>query len=445
MLLEFRVKNFKSIRESQTLSFVASERDKESLPGNCMTLDLPGSDSVRVLRGLAIYGANASGKSNLIQALSFVRWFVLSSARMLGPSDETKVIGFGEAGSTPENPSEFNVSFVHGNVLYKLVLKLTPERVLEETLEAYPEGRKQTWYRRTWDDAKSDYTYQPAESSTFPRDRKQEEFTRPNALFLSTAVQLNNERLKPVYEWFSSGLRSGIPEFNLVATRPLYRGPVTRFKSTIQCLQSGGPLAVRLRDLVAHADVGVKDVRVSTAEVEMDVFDPDNPDNPGKIAETKTRVALKHTGPEGRDFELELGQESAGTQQFFHLAGPWLQMLGEDVTLCLDEFDRSLHPFLTQALLSVVLSKQDGGPGPQILFTTHNPLLLDLSFLRRDQVWFVEKDREGASHLYPLTNYKPRKEESILRGYLEGRYGGIPFIPDGLLPETAALNADAKG
>ena len=148
-------------------------------------------------------------------------------------------------------------------------------------------------------------------------------------------------------------------------------------------------------------------------------------------------MAFRHIGPDGREFELPLEEESTGTRKFFNLAGPWLQALEQGVTLCLDEFDTYLHPFLTQALLELLFKPEHNPKGAQIIFTTHNPLLLDPTLLRRDQIWFVDKDREGGSFVYPLTEYKPRKEESLLRGYLSGRYGALPFIPNGLIGDDA--------
>ena len=125
--------------------------------------------------------------------------------------------------------------------------------------------------------------------------------------------------------------------------------------------------------------------------------------------------------------------ESAGTQRLFGLAGPLLKILEDGHAVCIDEFDTSMHPLMVMELLRLFLSEKENPKGAQIIFTTHNPLLLDISLLRRDQVWFTDKDKEGEGHLYPLTAYAPRKRESLIRGYLSGRYGAIPFMPKGLL------------
>jgi uncharacterized protein len=121
------------------------------------------------------------------------------------------------------------------------------------------------------------------------------------------------------------------------------------------------------------------------------------------------------------------------TQRLFELAGPWLDTLDQGYTVCVDELETSMHPLMVRELLRLIFSAEENAKGAQILFTTHNPLLLDPSLLRRDQVWFTDKDADGAGHLYPLTDFQPRKGESLVRGYMSGRYGAVPFVPEGLL------------
>jgi len=127
--------------------------------------------------------------------------------------------------------------------------------------------------------------------------------------------------------------------------------------------------------------------------------------------------------------------ESAGTHRLFALAGPWLDILENGYTVCIDELETSMHPLMVIALLRLLFCEKNNPKGAQIIFTTHNPLLLDSTLIRRDQVWFSDKDDCGISHLYPLSDYTPRKGESLVRGYLAGRYGAVPFIPKGLLGE----------
>ena len=149
MILEFRAQNFRSFRTSQALSLVASDRDKESLPENTMPASAPDLEELRALKAVAIYGANASGKSNLLQALAFLRSFVLNSARLLRPKQPTGIVPFATAKGVEPSPTELEVAFVHLGIHYRFKVALTSERVVEEVLEVYPQGRKQTWYRRS--------------------------------------------------------------------------------------------------------------------------------------------------------------------------------------------------------------------------------------------------------------------------------------------------------
>ncbi len=442
MLLEFRAQNFKSLRASQTLSLVASDRDKDILPQNTLTASAPGMEDMRALKAAVIYGANASGKSNLIQALNFLRSFVLNSARLLPPKQPTGVVPFISEKGTAQQPTELEVDFVHLDTHYRFKVALTSNQVLEEVLEVYPDGRKQTWYRRIWDAEAGAFRYEPTQSSVFKRDPKQEEFTRPNALFLSTAVQLNNEQLQPVVDWFRTQLRFSVSD------HPQRFGPTPNFISTARYLEAGGPLADRLQQLMKAADFGIAGTRVWKEQVEFEEEDEESPGQIRVFTQERTRVNFRHAGLGGSEFELPMEDESAGTRKFFTLAGPWLQALDQGVTLFLDEFDTNLHPFLTQALLELVFNPEHNPKGAQVIFTTHNPLLLDPTFLRRDQIWFVDKDNESGSFVYPLTDYKPRREESLLRGYLSGRYGALPFIPHGLInsePEKASAKEVSHG
>jgi hypothetical protein len=147
---------------------------------------------------------------------------------------------------------------------------------------------------------------------------------------------------------------------------------------------------------------------------------------------------LTHRGAGGIDVPLPWNVESAGTQRLFALAGMWLNILADGDIVCIDELDTSMHPLMAMELLRLLFSDKENSKRAQIIFTTHNPILLDTTLMRRDQVWFTDKNNEGEGHLYPLTEYAPRKEESLIRGYLSGRYGAVPFLPKGLFGEQNA-------
>ena len=163
---------------------------------------------------------------------------------------------------------------------------------------------------------------------------------------------------------------------------------------------------------------------------------------PISIPEKLWKVTFQHEGKSGEHFPIHWADESAGTRRFFSVLGPWMAAIQYGHVLCVDELETSLHPSLAAELLRLLFKLTGKQSQFQLIFTTHNPLLLDMTLLRRDQVWFADKNQEGESFLYPLTDYKPRADESLVRGYLSGRYGAVPFIPHGLLdgsipnPET---------
>jgi AAA15 family ATPase/GTPase len=156
-------------------------------------------------------------------------------------------------------------------------------------------------------------------------------------------------------------------------------------------------------------------------------------------------VSFQHEAKDGKVVSLPWPDESAGTCRFFSLLGPALLSIHWQGVICIDELDTSLHPSLVAEFLRLFYKLKGDNPGAQLLFTTHNPLLLDTRLLRRDQIWFADKDREGASFLYPLTDYKPRVDEPLVRGYLSGRYGAVPFIPKGLVAELPPAEAQTAG
>lgn len=433
MIIDFSVKNFRSFREEQRISFVANNYDK-SLPQNTIEPQLEGKGfaNLRLLKGLAIYGANAAGKTNTLKALQFVADLVEDSATTLDEGDKTGVEPFALAESAAREPSEFVLRFIVKGVRYHFVLVLDATRILFESLSAFPNGREQVWYERSWDDEEQRYSWGPARPIGYKRDSNLVKYTRDNALYLSTAVKFNDEQLKPIYLWFKEKIRF----LRLSGEFP----PLSPGFTIKQILGHPNSKAEILR-LLQHADFGVLSAKASERQLQAE----DLPDNmPEEVVEQIIKnkhfeVSLGHRGDGGREFSLGWEDESSGTQKFFALSGPWLDILKNGYVAGLDEIESSIHPSMVVALLKLVFSEQANSEGAQLLFTTHNPLLLDTQLMRRDQVWFADKDDEGATHLYPLTDYSPRSKESLLRGYLSGRYGAVPFIPEGLLGQEETV------
>lgn len=428
MLIEFKTTNFRSIREEQTFSLVANNADKD-LASCVIERGLPGLSGVKYLKGGAIYGANASGKSNVINAIHFLAKFVKTSATKLQPGDLTGTEPFKLDKESLNKPSEFEITFVADKTRFLFGVSVTPQRVLEEYLVAYPKGAPQRWYHRKFNEATNAYVW--AKPSTgFKPDKSLEEKTRENNLFLSVGSHWNHPQLTPVFNWFKSNLRfihlnadAGLhPSFTAdLIVKPTHHDHIL--------------------NLLKSADIGVVDAKVQEREVNLD--DLKESISPLQLAEIKAKSALKpfkrveinltHKAegiePVPLDFEDE---ESAGTRRFFALIGPWTDILDQGYTVFIDEIETSLHPILVKELLKLLLCSENNPKGAQVIFTTHSPVLLDNTLMRRDQIWFTEKSPAGTTHLYPLTDYRPRKDEAREKGYLVGRYGAIPFLPEGL-------------
>ena len=428
MFIEFKVANFRSIRTEIALSLVANNYDT-SLPDNLIYPNLAGFSKARLLKGAAIYGPNASGKSNVLAAVRFMAEFVRNSATRLTPGDPTGTVTFCLDSNSAKGASSFEVMAVIGGTRYTYCFSIDRERVHRESLVAYPKGSPQNWFERTYDPHTKDYNWDHS-AKFFRLDKELCDKTRPNSLFVSTGAQFNNAQLTVVYNWFKNGLRflnlEGESQFAPIHTAILFE----ENKEIIPSMMS----------LLKSADLGITGAEVSHEDITLDSIRDSIPPSILRKIEAETKLAglrtplikFKHRAESMEDQAVDFKEESAGTRRFFSLVGPWLDILAHGYTVLVDELETSLHPMLVKEFLKLLFSAEHNPKGAQVIFTTHNPILLDNEIIRRDQVWFTEKDEHGATHLYPLTDYKPRKTESLARGYLAGRYGAIPFIPEGL-------------
>ncbi len=426
MILQFSVSNFRCFRRQVTLNLAASGQDK-SLPENCIAKDLPGLTGKRWLKGAALYGANASGKTTVLEALRALSMMVQTSAGVTDPKEPIPQIEpFVLCPVQGELPTAFAVVFVADDIRYEYRVAATGNRIWHESLRAFPNKVEQLWYSRDWDLRAGSYQWTPERPTGFQRDSQLEGYTLGNVLFLSKAVANNRSELEPVFRWFKDGLRF----------LDLRRRLGTQF--TLRAIQEQTPLRDRVLDFLRHADLGVTDARVIENRPPDEVVEKMFAGMPQNLRERFQKEhwqkpELYHLGSGGVHHALPWDSESAGTQQIFGLAARWLNVVANGSTVCVDELETSMHPLMVRELLRVFFSEKENSKGAQILFTTHNPLLLDATLLRRDQVWFTDKDDEGDGHLYPLSDFNPRKGESLVRGYLSGRYGAVPFVPSGLL------------
>jgi len=426
MLLEFKVSNFRSIREEQILSFIGTA-DSEELPGNFVQPRLPGMGDSKVLKAIALYGANASGKSNVIAALQFFADFAANSFTGRQPEAPTGTQPFGLEPEWAERPTTFEVSAIIEGVRTTYGLALTVERVIEEYLVVFPAGKPETRFEREWK-AESGETEWIFPATDFQISDELKRAARKNCTLVSAGAQFNQPQLTAIHRWWVKGLR----------VLAVSRGD-SLIDETARLWIEGPPEVKKAMLLFTqHADLGVTNVSIEKSP------EPESTEGgtqtllqriAGKLRlARKYEILLSHRGRDG-DVPLPFAAESTGTQRFFGLTGPVVQTFVSNSILCIDEIEASLHPLLVRGFLQVFGQTNESVQQPQLLVTTHNPLLLDRTLLRPDQIWFTEKDKTGATTLYPLTDYQERHDEPLVNGYLAGRYGGIPFIPGGLLPK----------
>ncbi len=417
MLIEFTVRNFLSIREAASLSLVKGSGD-ELQDTNAMVPDAPGT--LPLVRSAAIYGPNAAGKSNLIKALKVMGKMVRESARESQAGEPLPVTPFLLDEGSAAKPSEFEVHFISEGVRYQYGFAATRERVTEEWLLAYPKARPQRWIDRRYDEKHQTYVWGSMDKLTGKKQLWQEA-TRPNALFLSTAIQLNNQQLQPVFKWFADTLHvAGFGRWHPGFSIELCEEEGAR-KEVVSFLRA--------------ADIDIDDVELEERKFDINALPDDMPDSLRKEIsrefEGKPIVSVKtvHILDSGRKVLFDLEDESDGTQKIFALAGPWLDTLEHGYVLVIDELHDNLHPLIVRFLVKLFHDPETNPKNAQLIFTTHDTSILDQEVFRRDQIWFCEKDESRSTMLIPLTDFRPRKKvENLERGYLSGRYGALPHV-----------------
>lgn len=420
MLLNFSVENFRSFRDTQTINLLA-DSGKE-LPDNALSPDgVSGLAGQRVLKAVAIFGANASGKSNFVKAISFFFEFISGSAtdRKAGsPIDITPFLLEIGAGA---RPTRFKATFVIDKVVYEYNFSVTQRRVESEELIAFPKKIGRRLFSRMVDE--NGQSHWRVSRTHFHRDKGAEKRTREDALFLSVAAQWNHEQLKPIYDWARG-------QNYLVFVDDEWRRDMRQI-TTERCAQDKKFL-VWAAKMLREADTGISDIETRFVDLSKrfpaNVLEQMSEEYRKKITRRPEVVVLHNIKQTNVVVSWGLEEESDGTRQYFSLLNAWYGILHHGRTAVVDELDSSLHSLLSRRLLDLVHSRETNPKGGQLIFTTHDTSLLDLTLLRRDQIYISQKDDAGASRLYPLLDFKPRSSEALQKGYLAGRYGGVPFL-----------------
>ena len=416
MLLQFTVSNYRSFRDPATLSLVATrEKSRDSSLDDRNTF--VHENGPRLLRTAAIYGANASGKSNLVAALSYLRRFVIGSASEFQADYPTGVEPFLLSDVTNDQPSRFETVFLIDGVQHRYGFEASPSRVISEWLYRRRTVREERLFVR------EDTTFRMAPA--FRKEGKDiTERTRRNALFLSVAAQFNGPIASAVVRWFRS-------------VQFLGAVPSLRDRRRTEELLTTEERRDEVLRFVSGLDLAIRDVIVEPAPLPDEALGSDMASLRRRAVYTRTRpTSVKtvhrkydHDGLPSSTQVFDLDQhESDGTRKLLQMTGPILGVLREGGVLVVDELDARLHHLITRAIIDLFDSETTNPKNAQLVFTTQDVGLLTKERFRRDQVWFTEKDTREATHLISLAEYKVRNDASYGKDYLAGRYGGIPFI-----------------
>jgi AAA15 family ATPase/GTPase len=442
MLAQFTVENFLSFDQPTTFSMLAAAGDQQH-PAHVVTEGI--GRTPPLLRAAAIYGANAAGKSNLVKAIRFARDLILDGTRSGRTIPVTPFRLTQEKGRS----SRFEFIFTLDGVPYSYGFVLTPTQILEEWLYATPNRNEVRCFERATlesQDVKIEFGKSFAGKSK--EDSQFLEFvaraTLPNQLFLTKADDNNVAKVAPVIHWFRDVL-------TIISADAPHRALEGTILSSVE-------LKSFMQRLLRAADTGIDAIEFEIVKEDINRYLPEDliAEIEQTLQEADADVAMTVESEFGRRFFLQRGadakpelillktqhrteqnhvvhfaleEESEGTQRLIHLTpGLFSLKQGREKVVVLDELDRRLHPLLSRLLVETALDCDKETNRSQLIFTTHETSLLDLDLLRRDEIWFVEKDRSGSSRLYSLAEFKPRADLKIEKGYLNGRFGAIPFI-----------------
>ncbi|MEV0827483.1 AAA family ATPase [Nonomuraea rubra] len=435
MLLAFRAENTYSFYDELDFSLEATAQAEKGVP-RTVQWHQKGGRPLRVLPAAGVFGANASGKTNLLKALSDLREHVLFSFRSGDPSGGIRRPSFRLTPEAAEKTTRYEVDVVLNGVRHEYGVAMNDQYVLHEWAYRYPHGRAALLFERRHG--------KPVDLPVGKRSigRAIERIARPNSLFLSAAAAGNHPDLLPLYEWFGQ---------NLMLAEASSRQ--ARWAFTAQLLREDSSREQVLA-LLRAADLGIADVKIRPPDPKVMervrraalilAGREDDAEGFPDIELTELGLVLSHQGAK-EDVEFNVSEESLGTLVWLGLVGPVFDALRSGSVLLVDELESSLHPILAARVIGLFQDSEANPKGAQLIFSSHAPTLLGNASharpLGRDQIWFTEKLTDGRSRLYPLSDLSPRQEEAIGKRYLSGRYGATPIVSHEEFVEVARLIA----
>lgn len=422
MLISFRFSNYKSFRDEYNFKM---ETDKISDLSDLNTFEY---NNYELLKSAVIYGRNASGKSNLFKALSKMREIVLRSTEE-EPKYKINIDCFLLNQMSCKTPTLFETEFIINNVLYKYGFEILNHEVHAEWLYKKEQRYVNLFYRSSPDKESIDIVKKY--SSEW---KKYAEMTRRNSLFLSRMANLACDLAIELRNWFMN--------FQIITSDYM------RDSNTNNYISNSEDFKQSVVSFLQKAHVDIEDIKTKMVPIDMNMGKmPDSikkellrilvkedtileiNKSESMVPEIKTLHSIYDTENNRISYaEFDLSQESKGTQKLYALSASIIEVLKEGGILFIDEFDTNLHPELTEYIISLFNSINNNKKNAQLIVITHNPLLMDSKYLRRDQIWIVDKDNFGSSDLYRITDFNVRKDKKLMKSYLLGQFGSVPDI-----------------
>lgn len=442
MLISFSLENWMSFRNPVTFSMVAT---KERQHGD--RVPRIKKYNTKILPIAAVYGGNASGKSNFFKALDFSKTLVVFGT----PTDSLiPVKPFQLDAQNDQKPSRFRFELLIDETLYEFSFAVTREAVLEEKLIEINSATEKVLYDRRDGKPNLDKSLAKDQFLNFAFNG-----TRDNQLFLTNSISQKVDRFRPVHDWFKYSLGLVSPHTSHRFFEPFF--------------DEENPFYITLNEMLSQLDTGIS--RLGGEDVPLDKL----PFSARKKSEILEKISINktthivrmppadqyvisckdgdliakklggvHTRTDGTETLFDIYQESDGTQRLIALLPAFVELSAQasQKVYVIDEIDRSLHALLTRKLLETYLASCSAETRSQLLFTTHDVLLMDQKLLRRDEMWVTERDASGSSSLFSFSDYKDvRYDKDIRKSYLQGRLGGIPRILRGS-PLSHSCSAD---
>ncbi|MDR0721055.1 MAG: ATP-binding protein [Treponema sp.] len=408
MILEIQLENFFSIKDAVILDFRAAKirtAGAQALPANVIACN-----GKTILKSIGLFGANASGKSNIFKAINFCRRTILNSHQY----NEGMVFGFSpfKFEGCPGKPGRFSIDFIHDSIEYEYSFTLTTDEILKESLCYYPNGRQAKVFDRDEQRGTGKAEIYRFSNGIIPRPLDVATNTSRKTLFLSRASQMDRELCKKIYRFFLQDFFVGFAPLNFAALGAA----------------NAKLLFSRNKDLILHAlsicDSDIADINmIQEKQMLPTSLNPQFPDFP-QSEETIVRFETFHKTAPSIAFDLFM-EESAGTTQLFSMLFFLLDVIKNEKAFMLDEFDLSLHTKLAEFVIDLF----HAGSQAQFLFASHNTNLIDMKRFRRDQIVFVNKKGDGSTELYSLYDHKDFRENmDAEKGYLQGRFDALPLV-----------------